>query len=240
MDIKDRIFIVTGATSGIGLATAKLLSDEGGKVALSARSQPDLEEVSKLMPGSFVIPADMTEFDSVRAMVAATNQHFGRVDGLINNAGRSYEASVEEIDLQIFDEIYRLNLLGPIVAMQAVIPIMRAQGSGAIVNINSGTALMKIPRYSVYSSSKRALVGISATARLELESDGIVVSQVFPFVTATNFGKNRMGAPGAGGPPPDYSHGDSAEYVAQIILKAILEGEAEYFAHERMRQMENR
>src|SRR5713101_810369 len=124
MQIEDRVFIVTGASSGIGLATAIALSGRGAKVALLAR----------------------------------------RTDGLVNNAGRSYAASVEEIDTALFEEIFHLNVLGPIVAMQAVIPPMRTQGGGSIVNINSGTAFMTIPQYSVYSSSKRALLGLSLTA----------------------------------------------------------------------------
>jgi short-subunit dehydrogenase len=75
--------------------------------------------------------------------------------------------------------------------MQAVIPDMRARTKGSIVNVNSGTAFVTIPGYSVYSASKRALLGFSLTARMELEKDGIVVREVYPYLTATNFGKNR-------------------------------------------------
>jgi short-subunit dehydrogenase len=144
---------------------------------------------------------------------------------------------VEEIEPELFDEIFHLNVLGPIVAMQAVIPIMRAQGAGSIVNVNSGTAFMTIPQYSVYSSSKRALLGFSLAARAELEKDKIVVSEVYPFITATNFGKNRMGNPAGGGPSASYDSGDTPEYVANIILQAIEEGHAQYFANDRLKQM---
>src|ERR1700682_738736 len=113
----------------------------------------------------------MTQVDMVREAVRTIHQHYGRLDGLVNNAGRSYAAAVEEIDPEIFDEIFHLNVLGPIVAMQAVIPLMRAQGGGSIVNINSGTAFMTVPQYSVYSSSKRALLGFRLAARAELEKD---------------------------------------------------------------------
>jgi NAD(P)-dependent dehydrogenase (short-subunit alcohol dehydrogenase family) len=106
---------------------------------------------------------------AVKDALGAVHKHYDRVDGLINNAGRSYAASVEEIDPAAFDEIFHLNVLGPIVAMQAVIPLMRAQGGGSIVSINSGTAFMTVPQYSVYSSSKRALLGFSLTARAELD-----------------------------------------------------------------------
>ena len=231
------MFIVTGASSGIGTATAKALHERGAKVALLARSTEVLEQMAAEMEGSFPITVDMTDFPAVRSAIEQTHQHFGRIDGLVNNAGRSYAAAVEAIEPEAFDEIFHLNVLAPIVAMQAVIPIMRAQGEGSIVNINSGTAFMTIPTYSVYSSSKRALAGFSLTARAELEKDGIVVNQVYPDVTATNFGKNRMAAPGAQGPAGNYAQGDPPERVAEFVLQAIEEGGGEYYVSERIRQL---
>src|SRR6202165_1331383 len=148
MQIEDHVFIVTGASSGIGLATAVALSGRGAKVALLARSTDALEKLARQLPGSLPLSVDMTKFDRVREAVGAVHRHYGRIDGLVNNAGRSYAASVEEIDTALFDEIFHLNVLGPIIAMQAVIPPMRTQGGGSIVNINSGTAFMTIPQYS--------------------------------------------------------------------------------------------
>jgi len=232
-----RVFIVTGASSGIGLSTAIALSDRGAKVALLARSTETLQRLAQRLPGCLPVTADMTQFDRLREAVRAVHEHYGRVDGLVNNAGRSYAVAVEEIDPAVFDEIFHLNVLGPIVAMQAVIPLMRAQGGGSIVNINSGTAFMTVPQYSVYSSSKRALLGFSLTARGELEKDGIAVSEIYPFITATNFGKNRMGNPAGGGPSANYADGDTPEFVAGLVLKAIEEGEAQYFANERLREL---
>jgi short-subunit dehydrogenase len=237
VQIKDHVFLVTGASSGIGLSTAVALAERGAKVALLARSKEALGELAVRLSGSLPIVADMTDFAAVRQAVHTIHQHYGRIDGLINNAGRSYAAAVEEIEPALFDEIFHLNVLGPIVAMQAVIPIMRAQGAGSIVNVNSGTAFMTIPQYSVYSASKRALLGFSLTARAELEKDKIVVSEVYPFITATNFGKNRMGNPAGGGPASNYASGDTPEFVADIILQAIEEGQAQYFANDRLKQM---
>jgi short-subunit dehydrogenase len=237
MQIKDRVFIVTGASSGIGRSTAIALSDRGAKVALLARSRDALDKLAQELPGSFPVTVDMTKFDRVRQAIREVHQHYGRIDGLVNNAGRSYAAAVEEIDPVVFDEIFHLNVLGPIVAMQAVIPVMRAQGGGSIVNINSGTAFMTVPQYSVYSSSKRALLGFSLTARLELEKDGIVVGEIYPFITATNFGVNRMGNPAGGGPAANYADGDQPDFVASLVLQAIEEGHAQYFANDRLRKM---
>src|SRR5580700_11061911 len=117
MQIKDGVFIVTGASSGIGLSTAITLSERGAKVALFARSSDALQELARKLPGSLPVTVDMTKFDRVREAVSAVHQHYGRVDGLVNNAGRSYAAAVEEIDPALFDEIFHLNVLGPIVAM---------------------------------------------------------------------------------------------------------------------------
>ena len=234
MDIANNVFVVTGASMGIGLATAEAITAKGGKVALLARSEDAIKSASARLKDSVAIVADMTDGDSVRRAIAAVKAQYGRIDGLVNNAGRSYAANVEHVDPGLFEEIFRLNVLGPIIAMQAVIPGMRAQGGGAIVNVNSGTAFMTIPGYGVYSSSKRALLGLSLTARMELAPDKIVVSEVYPFVTATNFGKNRMGAPGAG-PAGNYAAGDSPQFVAGLIVKAIEEGVAQVFANDRIR-----
>jgi short-subunit dehydrogenase len=237
MEIKDRVFIVTGASSGIGLSTAITLSECGAKVALLARRIDVLNELAQKLPGSLPLTVDMTQFDLVREAVGAVHQHYGQIDGLVNNAGRSYAATIEEIEPAIFDEIFHLNVLGPIVAIQAVIPVMRAQGGGSIVNINSGTAFMTIPQYSVYTSSKRALLGFSLTARAELEKDRIVVSEIYPDITATNFGKNRMGNPAGGGPSGHYAEGYKPEFVARLVLQAVEEGHAQYFANDHLCKM---
>jgi short-subunit dehydrogenase len=237
MQIKDRVFIVTGASSG------NWPGNGGRAVRPRWKGRPPRAEyrcVGKTGAAASRQPAGHRGHDAVdraREAVQVVHAHYDRIDGLVNNAGRSYAASVEEIDPAVFDEIFRLNVLGPIVAMQAVIPPMRTQRGGSIVNINSGTAFMTIPQYSVYSSSKRALLGFSLTARAELDKDHIVVSEVYPFVTATNFGKNRMGSPSGGGPATNYAEGDTPEFVARLVLQAIEEGQAQYFANDRLRKM---
>src|ERR1700728_1169238 len=165
MQINDHVFIVTGASSGIGLSTAIALSDRGAKVALFARGADALQKLAQQLPDSLPVTVDMTEFDRVREAIRAVHQHYGRVDGLVNNAGRSYAASIEEIEPAIFDEIFHLNVLGPIVAMQAVIPIMRAQGGGSIVNINSGTAFMTVPQYTASTRLRSVRCLASASRR---------------------------------------------------------------------------
>jgi len=237
MHIQDAVIIVTGASSGIGLATVKALSKQGARVALLARSTKVITQLAQNLPDSLPVTADMTKPKDIEYAIQEVHDYYGRIDALINNAGRSYGASIEEIEPDIFDEIMHLNVLGPILAMQAVIPFMRKQGGGSIVNINSGTSFMVIPDYSVYSASKRALVGFSLTARAELEKDSIVVSEIYPGITDTNFGKNRISSSPTGGPASDYSTGDSPDLIAELIIKALEGGEAQYFANDYIKQL---
>ena len=234
MQITDHVFVVTGASSGIGLSTAEALTTRGAKVALIARNTAALDDIAARLPGSLALTADVTDFAAFTAAIHAAHNHYGRLDGLINNAGRGYGASVEEIDLAAFTDIFTLNVLAPIVGMQAVIPIMRAAGAGSIINVNSGTSFMTIPDYSVYSASKRALLGITQTARGELAADGIVVSEVYPGMTATDFGRNRLGS---GGETTDYSAGDPPKMVADLIVRAIEGGDAQYFVNDFLRKL---
>ncbi len=232
MDIKDKVAIVTGASSGIGLATARLFAQKGARLVLAARSKEKLDSIAAGMPDAFAIQTDMTKIDSIRQMVAAAYGHFGRIDVLINNAGQGYDSPVENIEVDKFQHIFELTIIGPVIASQEVIPIMRRQGGGAIVNISSGTARMDLPNMSPYASLKAALAKISLAARQELEKDRIAVSVVYPYITRTDFEKNTLRSGGLayqtddaiteGLPPPD-----SPEKVAQAILETVEAGQAE-------------
>lgn len=239
VDVKNKVVILTGASSGIGLATARLLSEHGAKLALVARSKDKLEKLAGELPDSLAVPADMTKVDKVKGMVERTLAHFGRVEVLVNDAGQGYDAPVERIRVDTLSYIFQLDVVGPVVAMQEVIPLMRKQGGGVIVNVSSGTALMTLPNMSPYSSLKGALAMISLTAREELKEDGIVVSVVYPYVTLTDFEKNTIKDPSLltqseeGGEFDELPHPpDTAEHMAQKILEAIQTGEAEVFAHD--------
>jgi len=145
MKVQNKIVIVTGASSGIGYATAMLLSEKGAKPVLVSRSKEKLEQLGRKLPDSLAVPADMMKPDEIKEMVNRTETHFGRIDALINCAGQGYDAPVEKTDLSIFQHIFDLDVAGPLVAMQQVIPIMRRQGGGTIINVSSGTALMYLP-----------------------------------------------------------------------------------------------
>jgi NAD(P)-dependent dehydrogenase (short-subunit alcohol dehydrogenase family) len=238
MDVKDKVIIVTGASGGIGLATAKLLARAGAKVALAARSKEILDDVAQELPGSIPIETDMSIPESVGRMIDETKKHYGRIDILINNAGRGMYGAVENTDIAAFRYVIDLNLMGPLVAMQKVIPIMREQGGGMIVNVGSLVSKSYFPFLGPYASTKYALNAVSLTARAELQKDGIIVSVVHPGMTDTNFGRNAIKSDSVargmesrrreGMPEPD-----SPEYVAGRILLAIETEQAEVYAHDR-------
>jgi short-subunit dehydrogenase len=242
MNVQDKVIIVTGASFGIGLAAAELLTRRGAKVALVARSLDRLREISKRLPGSHPIRADMSREDDVKRMVRETKNHYGRIDVLINNAGQGCDAPVEKLKIDTYRKIFELNVVGPLVAMQQVIPIMRDQKGGMIVNISSGLALMSLPNMSPYASLKSALVNVSLTAREELKKDNIQVIVVFPYITDTDFEKNTIREIVEEVSGPEEDHGalrppDSPEYVALKIAEGIESGEAEIFALDWMGKM---
>ncbi len=223
MEVKGKVIIVTGASEGIGEATARLLAQEGAQVALVARSVEKLRALAGELSDSFPYAADMRDMDGVRGMVAAVREHYGRVDVLVNNAGRGLHGTpVERIPIDDYRELIELNIVGPLVAMQTVIPLMREQGGGMIVNISSRLSKMAIPGVGAYASTKYMLNCLTFTAREELAKDNIKVSLVLPGRTATRFQLNSMRVS-----PNAQPQGDSAEKVAETILRAIRTEEAE-------------
>jgi short-subunit dehydrogenase len=239
MEVQDKVVTVTGASGGIGLATAKLLTRRGAKVALIARSKDKLSEIEKSLSNSLAVPTDMSKEPDVKKMIKKVREHYGRIDILVNNAGQGYDSRVEKVRVRALRKIFELNFMGPVVAMREVIPIMRLQKAGVIVNISSGTALMHLPGMSPYASLKKALSHVSLTAREELKKDGISVSVVYPFVTDTDFEKNTIKEKRERWSGEDSSkipRADSPEFVAEKILEAIETGKAEIFAHDWMKE----
>jgi short-subunit dehydrogenase len=241
MDIKDKVAIITGASSGIGLATAKLFAKNGAKVALAARSKEKINELASELNNSFSIRTDMTKSASVKKMIKAVLKYYGRIDILINNAGQGLDGLVEDIGIKDYQHNIDLNLFGPLIAMQEVIPIMRKQGGGVIVNISSGLSKMYLPGMAGYASIKSALNTISLTARRELADYKISVCVVYPYITATDFEKNTIVLP-RGYTEKQESETDkevrnipcpdSAETVANKILEVVINENAEQFVHD--------
>jgi short-subunit dehydrogenase len=227
MKIKNSVAIVTGASTGIGLAIARALAAKGAHVVLAARSTKRLKELEREIAGSLAITADMTKPNDIRTLIEKTKEKFGRVDILINNAGQGLRAPIEKLNLDQYRAIMELNVFGVLVAMQAVIPIMRAQGGGSILNIGSLVSKNYFPTIGAYASTKYALNALTLTAREELKNDGIVVSVFHPKMTATDFGQRALGNPyesRSGGPGMTV---DTPEAVAEQAVKQIESEEPE-------------
>lgn len=231
MDITGKVVLITGASEGIGLVTARLFAEKGAKLALAARSADKLEQVATELPVAIAVPTDMRDEQAVKHMVEKTYEHYGQIDVLINNAGQGLHVSIEKTDLQQYRSVFELNVVGVVSAMQAVIPIMRRQGGGVIINISSGTSKMTIQGIGPYASTKYALNAISLTARQELAQDNIRVSVVYPGITATDFhnhlANGEWGFRGRGGTTA--MNIDPPEYVAEKILEAVNTEAAEVY-----------
>lgn len=227
MDIKDKIAIVTGASAGIGLALARLLAEKGATVILAARSADKLKQLEKEIPGSAAIPADMQRQGDIHNLIHQVQDKLGRIDILANNAGQGLLSPVESVDLDEYRSIMELNVFAVLSAMQAVIPIMRKEGGGTILNVSSMVSKNTFPMLAAYASTKYALNALSLTARQELAKDNIIVSVFHPKMTATDFGQNargqkydsRAGQPGMAV--------DTPEAVAARIVEQIVSGDAE-------------
>jgi short-subunit dehydrogenase len=223
-EIDGAVCIVTGASSGIGAATARQLTELGGRVVLAARRAGRLHALASELPGSLAVPTDVTVPGELQRLVAQTLEAYGRVDVLVNNAGQGLHVPLVEVDPDDLRAIFELNVVAPLVAMQCVAPLLRAASGGAIVNVSSATTLRVFAGLGGYSATKSALNMLSQVARVELESAGISVSLVYPSVTATEFHQRlRAGGLVAGGRtiPPD-----PPQLVARAISMAIVTGEA--------------
>ncbi len=183
MDIPDRVVVITGASSGIGEATARLAHSRGAHVVLAARREDRLATLEKELEGSLAVTADVTRAEDRRRIVDAALERFGRVDVLVNNAGRGLHLPLAEVDPEDYAAILDLNVGAALAMMQAVVPPMRGRGEGAIVNISSGTSRRAIPGLGAYAATKSALNMLSSVARIEFADAGIVVSTVLPTYT---------------------------------------------------------
>ncbi|MGH3631670.1 MAG: SDR family NAD(P)-dependent oxidoreductase [Sciscionella sp.] len=221
-ELTGKVVIVTGASSGIGAATARRLDQAGAHPVLAARRGDRLESLAQDLPGGLAVPTDVTDRQAVQRLAERTLERYGRIDGLVNNAGVGLHERLDRLDLDQFSRVLELNVVSVVAMTQAVLPAMRAQKSGRIVNISSGTTRMVLPGVGAYAATKSALNMLTAVSRAELQAEGIAVSLVLPSITATEFGGGRY-QPGHHVRPGMIAH--SPDYVAQIILRVLRTGE---------------
>ena len=179
--LAGKVVIITGASSGIGEATARRLADEGCKLTLAARSREKLEAIAaELDAESLVARADMTEPSDIASMVQGTMERFGRVDVMLANAGVYVPGQFADGDIEAYSKMLRLNVDGVFRCAHAVIPIMAGQGGGDIVVTSSISGHSDIVGEPVYSASKHAVQTFVHTLRRQVAGDGIRVMSLAP------------------------------------------------------------
>ncbi len=237
VSVQGRLAIITGGSSGIGLALARLLAQEGANVWLVARRKELLEAALKSLSAAGgqkhgIFPADVSNWEQARAAVRGVMDEAGVPDLLINSAGVAHPGYAQELPLEIFREMMDINYFGTLHMVKALLPSMLEHGSGHIVNISSVTGFVTGPGYAAYSPSKYAVRGFSDVLRAELKPLGLRVSVVFPPDTDTPqlAYEKRLKSPELqqfsddGGLGPIKFGLFSAEQVAKAILHGVQRG----------------
>lgn len=225
MDLTGKVVVVTGASMGIGEAIAKVFSDQGAGVVLLSRDANKVEAARGRVghpERTLALSCDVRHREEIDRVLGLTMHHFQRVDVWVNNAGRGLLDSVAGMEMASCRDMFETNLFGAMAAMQAVIPVMRQQGGGTIVNISSVAGHIALPFHAAYSSSKFAMNAIGKAARVEMKKDGIHVLTVCPGYVRTAFSENEIRGREVKRVRPGSVRGISAERVARATLRGYL------------------
>ncbi len=223
MRLRGSTVIVTGASTGIGRETARLFARAGSNLVVAARDEERLAQATRELEScsgrAIAVPTDVTDRQAVEAMVTRAAEEFGRVDVLVNNAGVGLWAPLADGSMANMRRVFEVNLFGAIQCIQAVVPHMRRQRRGQIVNVSSIAGRIASPYEGAYAASKFALTAVSDALRLELADRGINVVTIYPGLTETPFHENvlkEMQLP----PPPGVARPVPPIQVARAIVRA--------------------
>ena len=222
--LKGKVAVVTGASSGIGEATSRELASRGAAVVLASRTAESLEsleaEISASGGRALVVQTDVSDRESVEAMVRKTVDAFGTLDILVNNAGLGLSGRVAELRREDLRHVIEVNTLGPLNTIQVALPLMRS--GGRVINVSSVVGRRSVPKVGGYCATKFALNALSDALRVEIADRGITVTSVYPGTTRTAFRENsrRTGNEKRGWRPK----GVSPEKVAKKIAVAAEKG----------------
>ncbi len=217
----DQVVIVTGASSGIGKETALAFGRAGARVVIVARRGEVLRQIAaenpqlRLLP----IPADITDSAAINGVIETALCEFGRIDILVNNAGIGLRATVAETKIEDARRLMEINFFALLQFTQAVLPVMRQQERGQIVNVSSILGVIATKQHSIYSASKFAVRAFSDSLRLEEKRHGIAVVSILPGYTETPFFKNQIHYGELGRRALPFP-GQSPAHVAKVILRA--------------------
>jgi len=230
MELAGKIVVVTGASMGIGEAIAKIFADQGASVVMLSRDASRLEEARARVghtERTLALTCDVRHREDIDRAIGLTVHHFQRIDVWVNNAGHGLLDSVAQLNMAACREMFDTNFFGAIGAMQAVIPVMRRQGGGTIINISSVAGHIPIPFHAAYSATKFALNAMGKAAGVELKNDGVHVLTVCPGYVRTAFGKNAVQGNEMKRVRPQSVRGITAERVARATLQGYLKQKRE-------------
>jgi len=220
---RDKVALITGASRGVGFATARDLVERGAKVVITARGEERLEDSKQKlldMGGSVVsIAGDVGKWEDAQKMVAAATDNFGRLDILINNAGVSMRGKFAELSAEVCAQVVNTNLLGCIYPTKAAIDHI-IEAKGHIVFISSIAGLFGLPGASIYCATKKSLTGLAESMRIELIPHGVHIGVVYLGFTEHDPQKRIIAADGSLVPPDRPAHHTQA-YAAGLITKMI-------------------
>ncbi len=195
--LEGRTALVTGASRGIGAAIARSLDGAGARVAVAARSRDGLEAVAaQLRNRPVVLEVDLADPDAPGGLAADATEALGHVDLLVNNAAFAARVPIEEINAELIDRHYAVNVRAPLLLITALVPGMTQRGRGAIINISSASALVGTPRRAVYAASKGAIDAATRSLAIDLGPHGIRVNSVAPGVVDTALWAKNKAIPG--------------------------------------------
>ncbi len=230
MEISGKVAVITGASMGIGEAIAKEFVEHGAQVVLLSRDSGRLEAARSRLghaDQTLALACDVRHREEIDRVVGLTMHHFQRIDIWVNNAGHGLLDSVASVSMADCRETFDTNFFGALESMQAVIPIMKQQGSGTIVNVSSVAGHIPIPFHAIYSATKFAMNAIGRAARMELAGTGIHVMTVCPGYVQTEFAANAIRGTQAKRVRPKSARGISAERVAHAVLQGVLKNKRE-------------
>lgn len=194
MDKSTRVVVITGASGGIGAETARVFHSHGDQVVIASRNRKKLELVASGLPGVVVIPTDLSDEASVKALVSETLRMFGRIDVLVNNAASIIVSPIESVTPEDLLTTFRTNLVGHMILTLETLKNMRQQGGGHIINVGSPGFMMGIPFYTPYVTSKAAFSAWTRTLQAELTDEHIYISEYFPgYVRTDSAPESRIG-----------------------------------------------
>lgn len=223
MKFKDRVVVITGASSGIGLAVAREFSAQGANLVLGARSIDKLHDIAAALAGpALAVGCDVSCEEDCRRLIEEAVREFGRVDILINNAGLSMRALFDEVDLAVLRRLMDVNFWGTVGCTKYALPYIQAT-KGSIVGISSVAGFHGLPGRTGYSASKYAMHGFLETVRIENLKKGVHVMIAAPGFTASNVRFSALTADGSaqGESPRDEKNMMTAQEVARRIAKGV-------------------